>query len=212
MSTFQTFSIRNIWAVGRNYADHAKELGNTVPSSESDPMIFLKAGSSAVFDGGIFTLPGFSHDIQHEIEVALRFDGSLQFSELTLAVDLTARDVQNALKAKGHPWTLAKSFRSACLVGPMMKIPADLDLQNIEFHLKTNGAIRQKGHTGDMIHSVEKLRRYVVERFPVVEGDLLLTGTPAGVSALKPGDRLEAEIPGRLKATWTASDAHGSEA
>jgi acylpyruvate hydrolase len=211
MSKSDTLSIRNIWAVGRNYADHAKELGNAVPSVESTPMIFLKAGSSAVMNGETFVLPFFSADIQHEIEVAFRFDRDLRFAELTLAVDLTARDVQNALKAKGHPWTLAKSFRSACLLGPMMKIPADLDLQTIEFLLKTNGTVRQKGHTGDMIHSVEKLRQYVIEHFPVVEGDLLLTGTPAGVSGLKPGDRLEAEIPGQLTASWTVSNAHGSE-
>lgn len=187
--------IQNIWAVGRNYAEHARELGNAVPE---EPMIFMKAGSSIVPDGGRFALPKFSQDIHHECEVAYKFDSRLELTEMTLALDLTARDVQSKLKAAGHPWTLAKSFKASCPIGPF--VPADFDVQ---FVFRVNGELRQRGTTADMIHSAQKLRTYVLERFPVMPGDLLLTGTPKGVAALKPGDRLEAEIEGVLKASWS---------
>lgn len=191
--------IQNIWAVGRNYAEHAKELGNAVPdASTSEPMIFLKAGSSIVPNGGRFHLPKFSNDIHHECEVAYVFDQNLQFSEMTLALDLTARDTQNKLKTAGHPWTLAKSFKASCPIGPF--VPAKFD---VSFTFRVNGEIRQTGKTADMVHSAQRLRQYVIDRFPVVPGDLLLTGTPKGVSQLAPGDRLEAEIEGLLKAHWS---------
>lgn len=195
--------IQNIWAVGRNYAEHAKELGNKVPDANAEePMIFLKAGSTVVPDGGRFLLPKFSNDVHHECEVAYRFDSRLELTEMTLALDLTARDVQSKLKTAGHPWTLAKSFKAACPIGPF--VPARFD---VTFTFKVNGEIRQSGQTADMIHSTEKLRQYVIERFPVVPGDLLLTGTPKGVSRLAPGDRLEAEIEGVLKARWSIDPA-----
>jgi len=191
--------IQNIWAVGRNYAEHAKELGNAVPDPQSsEPMIFLKAGSSIVPNGGRFALPKFSSDIHHECEVAYRFDQQLNLTEMTLALDLTARDIQTRLKTAGHPWTLAKSFKASCPLGPF--VPAVFD---VKFTFRVNGEIRQIGQTSDMIHPTEKLRKFVIDRFPVVPGDLLLTGTPKGVAVLKPGDRLEAEIEGVLKANWS---------
>ncbi len=185
----------NIWCVGRNYAEHAKELGNSVPE---EPMIFLKAGSTIVPNQGRFALPKFSQDIHHECEVAYRFDAQLNLSEMTLALDLTARDVQTKLKNAGHPWTLAKSFKASCPIGPFVEAQFD-----VAFIFKVNGETRQMGQTHDMIHSTDKLKKYVLERFPVHPGDLLLTGTPKGVSRLAPGDRLEAEIPGILKAAWS---------
>ncbi len=192
--------IQNIWAVGRNYVEHAKELGNESPRGDDDPIIFLKAGSSIVPNEGRFKLPKFSSDIHHECEVAFRFGPSLNFEEMTLAIDLTAREVQTKLKSAGHPWTLAKSFKSSCPIGPFVKVAENP--QAIQFILKVNGEIRQRGQTGDMVHTVEKLRLYVIDRFPVVPGDLLLTGTPKGVARLMPGDRLEAEISDVLKAIW----------
>ncbi len=192
--------IRNIWAVGRNYADHAKELGNQVPSAAGNPMIFLKAGSSAVIGGGEFQLPRFSEDVHHECEITLRFGADLKFDALTVGIDLTARDVQEKAKSQGHPWTLAKSFKAAALIGEFKPLPQNLD--SLPFSLKVNGEVRQAGNTSDMIHSIEKLRQYVVERFPVVPGDLLMTGTPKGVAALQPGDLLDAEIPGVVQMTW----------
>jgi 2-keto-4-pentenoate hydratase/2-oxohepta-3-ene-1,7-dioic acid hydratase in catechol pathway len=199
--------IANIWAVGRNYADHAKELSNAVPDSKSEPMIFLKAGTSIVRSGGEFHLPAFSNDIHHECEIALRFGDGGNFEQISIALDLTARDIQNRLKSQGHPWTLAKSFRDACPLGPLVSLSPKIELQNIRFKFSINGEIKQFGFTGDMIHPIEKLRLYVLEHFPVVPGDLLLTGTPVGVGPVKAGDVCEAEIEGILKAKWTASRA-----
>ncbi len=189
----------NIWAVGRNYRDHAKELGNTVPSK---PMIFLKSGST-IEAGQICELWNGSNDIHHEIEIALRFGSpassrevsqdlpkDLHFDAAALALDLTARDHQARLKSEGHPWTLAKSFRGSCPLGRFIEIPAQVP--HFEFELSVNGAVRQHGSTKDMVFDFETLRRYVLENFPVVPGDLLLTGTPAGVSRLASGDRAEA--------------------
>jgi acylpyruvate hydrolase len=165
-------------------------------------MIFLKAGSSLVEAEKSFRLPSFTRDIHHEVEVALRFGPGLEFTEITIALDLTAREVQNKLKNLGHPWTLAKSFQASCPIGPLRPLPKTLNLKTIDFSLKVNGQLRQKGNTSDMIFDAQNLRSYLLERFPVVEGDLLLTGTPAGVGPVRPGDILEAEIAGLLKTTW----------
>lgn len=192
--------IRNIWAVGRNFSDHAKELGNDLPP---EPMIFLKAGSCATFAEKEISLPPWTQDIHHELELALKFDSHLQISEACLALDLTARSVQNALKAKGHPWTLAKSFQGACPLTPFFPVENLQNLEAAEFSLMVNGQIRQKGSPSQMIFGSEKLIQFVKMHFPVVPGDLLLTGTPAGVAALSPGDIVEAELVGKIKHTWT---------
>src|SRR3989338_8387796 len=105
--------IRNIWSIGRNYAEHAKELGNEVPA---EPLIFLKAGSSAVLNSADFSLPSWATDIHHEVELALQFNDQLEISKAAVALDLTERTLQSKLKAKGSPWTLAKSFTNSCPV------------------------------------------------------------------------------------------------
>src|SRR5207253_2770887 len=103
--------IRNIWAIGRNYAEHAKELGNEVPS---EPLIFLKAGSTAVFNTVEFAIPTWATDVHHEVELALKFNDQLKIDKAAVALDLTERSLQQKLKAKGSPWTLAKSFTNSC--------------------------------------------------------------------------------------------------
>ncbi|MCM2281364.1 MAG: fumarylacetoacetate hydrolase family protein [Bdellovibrionaceae bacterium] len=202
MNTFQ------IWAVGRNYADHAKELGHTAPAASGEPMIFLKAGACAVASGQDIRLPDWSTDVHHECEIALRLGADLRFSDLALALDLTARDAQVRLKAAGHPWTLAKSFRDSCPLGrpvPLSSLPGGPSaLLELRFTLKVNGQLRQVGHTKDMIFPPETLLTYILERFPVRPGDWLLTGTPAGVARIESGDRLEAEIEGLCREAWTA--------
>ncbi len=208
--TYEVQTIRNIWAVGRNYEEHAKELGNLPPAPNGKPMIFLKAGTSIVPNGASFELPPFSKDVHHEVEVALQFGSDFKWRALSIAIDLTARDVQNELKSKGHPWTLAKSFRHSCLLGPLIPIDAATDLQNLDFSLHINGKLRQSGNTRDMIHSVENLRHYVLEHFPVSPGDLLLTGTPAGVGPITAGDELEAQVTGLVRAHWRAASPHSS--
>ncbi|WP_374078945.1 fumarylacetoacetate hydrolase family protein [Bdellovibrio bacteriovorus] len=191
--------IQNIWAVGRNYAEHAKELGNEVPT---EPMIFLKAGSTSSIAAKEIHMPSWTPELHHEVELALRFNDNLEIDEACIAIDLTDRAKQNQLKSKGHPWTLAKSFKDSCPLSNFFPVN-DLDeLKNLEIRLKVNGEVRQNGNTSQMIFSLESLIQYVRQHFPVVPGDLLLTGTPAGVGPIKVGDVLEAEISSKARHSW----------
>lgn len=192
--------IRNIWAVGRNYAEHAKELGNEIPT---EPMIFLKAGSCATCAAKEIHLPKWTTDVHHEVELALRFDENLQISEACIALDLTERTKQNQLKAKGHPWTLAKSFTESCPLSNFFPVSDIDELKNLDITLNINGETRQTGNTSQMIFPLEKLVDYVKKHFPVVTGDLLLTGTPSGVGPIQAGDKLHAQLGDKMEFTWT---------
>lgn len=206
--------MKNIWAVGRNYEKHAKELGNSPAAAGSEPLIFLKSAGAFVPNGKKVQLPAFSKDIHHEVEVAIRLGvdsrDALFVNAFTVALDLTARDIQTQLKKNGQPWTLAKSFRDSCPIGDWVSASklgnSDDDilakLGDLEFKLLVNESERQHGFTRDMVHKVGPLLQYIGERFPVEDGDVLLTGTPAGVAALKSGDQVVAEIVGFTKATW----------
>jgi acylpyruvate hydrolase len=218
--------IRSIWAVGRNYADHIKEMGAPMPAPAGDqppePMIFLKAGSTVVANGRTIRMPTFSRELHHECELAVRLvvadDGSLHVDAFTIALDLTARDLQATAKAKGQPWTLAKSFTDSCPLGdwvPLNRLtragegPTDdafAPLQNLELVLRVNGEQRQHGFTKDMLFSVRQVCEFLISRFPVQTGDVLLTGTPAGVGPLNHGDHVEAEIVGFTRASWTLAN------
>lgn len=193
--------IRNIWAVGRNYADHAKELGNAIPES---PLIFLKAGSTAVFDQTV-KLPDWSVDVHHEIELALQFDSSLNVCAFGLALDLTERHFQNQLKAKGQPWTLAKSFTASCPLSSFLPVQNLDELANLDISLKRNGKVVQSGNTSQMIFKIPELIAFVKAHFPVCEHDVLLTGTPAGVGKIDRQDLLEGNLSGAksLQASWS---------
>lgn len=191
--------IQNIWAVGRNYAEHAQELGNEIPT---EPMIFLKAGSSATLAAKEIHIPEWAADVHHEVELALRFDENLQISEACIALDLTERSKQNQLKAKGHPWTLAKSFKGSCPLSNFFPVIDLDDLKKLPITLSVNGATRQNGNTSQMIFSLEQLIAYVKKHFPVVAGDLLLTGTPSGVGPLHHGEILEAHIGEKMQHSW----------
>lgn len=191
--------IQNIWAVGRNYAEHAKELGNEIPT---EPMIFLKAGSCASVGAKEIHMPRWTTELHHEVELALRFDENLQISDACLAIDITDRNKQNQLKSKGHPWTLAKSFKGACPLSNFFSVNDLAELENLELILKVNGEVRQQGRTSQMIFSLEQLSHFVREHFPVVPGDLLLTGTPSGVGPFTTGDTLEALVTSKVHHTW----------
>ena len=193
--------IQNIWCVGRNYAEHAKELGNEIPT---EPLIFLKAGSTATLSAKELHLPFWIEEVHHEVELALQFDDNLQIDEACIALDLTDRAKQNSLKAKGQPWTLAKSFKEACPLSPFFPVNDLEELKNLDISLKIQGEIRQQGNTDQFIFTLERLLDFVRQHFPVVPGDLLLTGTPSGVGPIRKGDVLEAEIKGKMKHTWTA--------
>jgi acylpyruvate hydrolase len=178
----------NIWAVGRNYSDHAKEMKSEVPT---EPFFFLKSGACLNFDKQIL-LPTWSNDVQHELEIAFLLDEKLTFSGFTLALDLTARDAQNRAKEKGLPWTLAKSFVGACPIGNWKDISKLPELNTLLLKLLKNGQTAQDGFAKDMLFKPERLLKDLKLRFPLQPMDILLTGTPAGVSKLTSGDHLEA--------------------
>lgn len=196
----QNMQIRNIWAVGRNYADHAKELGNDVPTT---PLFFLKAGSTASLAEKKIQLPSWSEDIHHEIELALQFDENLQVRHACIALDLTERKKQGELKAKGQPWTLAKSFTGSCPLSGFFPVSSLQELKDLPLVLSVNGEIRQNARTSQMIFTLEKLIDFARQHFPVCPGDLLLTGTPSGVGPLKVGDLVRAEITGCVSHEWS---------
>ncbi|MFI5345236.1 MAG: fumarylacetoacetate hydrolase family protein [Elusimicrobiota bacterium] len=174
-----------IWCVGRNYAEHAKELGNAVPAA---PVNFLKPASSVLLSGGVLRLPADSKRVDHEVElvVSRAADGSMLAA---VGIDFTARDIQEELKKKGLPWTMAKGRPGFAALGPFvsMNLPASLTLT-------VNGETRQHGTTADMIFSVPALISYLDEKFGLRPGDIVFTGTPSGVGPVVPGDRVEAAL------------------
>ena len=181
---------RHIWAVGRNYVDHAKEMNADLPNS---PLFFLKAGGCLV-DSSKITIPSWSNNIHHELEIALRVkekNGALHFSEMALALDLTERDFQSEAKRKGQPWTLAKSFTGSCPVSSWISYDANTVYS---FQLLVNGSLRQSGDTTKMIFSPAELLSFANTHFPIENGDILLTGTPAGVAQIHAGDHLDGRL------------------
>lgn len=192
--------IRNIWAVGRNYSEHARELGNSIPES---PLFFLKAGSSATVNSNEIHLPHWVTEVHHEVELALKFGSHYQVIEAAIALDLTERHYQNIAKKNGTPWTLAKSFTNACAISPFFIFKKMENLADLQIRLWVNDELRQDGSTSQMIFKPQELVQFAMDHFPVCPGDLLLTGTPAGVGPLKAGDRVKAEIVGEITHQWT---------
>ena len=185
-----------IVCVGRNYADHAKELGNAVPDT---PILFIKPPSSLRALAAGIVLPQGLGECHFETELCVRIgqplknasreQAALAIDGVTLGLDLTLRDLQNTLKADGHPWERAKSFDGACLLGEWLS-PAMLDLAQAEFELQINGTQRQYGNTAQMVFDVVGLVAHISESFSLSVGDVVMTGTPAGVAALQVGDQL----------------------
>ena len=196
----------NIWAIGRNYANHAKELGNDIPKT---PLIFLKAGSTLSHSQKIL-LPAWSTDVHHEIELILQLGENSKITKVGLALDLTERTAQAEAKKMGLPWTMAKSFKNSTPISAMVDFESSetnlKTLQNLELKLWVNDQLRQNGHTSQMIFKIPELIQYVQNIFPVEAGDLLLTGTPEGVGPLQHGDQVRAEISGLssgvISANW----------
>ncbi|CAH8603730.1 unnamed protein product [Heterobilharzia americana] len=202
---------RKIVAVGRNYADHAKELGNKV---ENSPVIFIKPPSCIIEEGEDIKVPNGTTEIHHEIELGLVIGKSLTNAKpieiqsailgYVIALDLTDRLLQNYLKSKQLPWTLAKCFDTACPVGsilPLTTLPIDIlkDHQqfknvNNEIWLKVNCIERQRSKLNRMIWTPADLLSIISERISLEYGDLVLTGTPAGVGSLKSGDKVQAGL------------------
>lgn len=184
-------SIQNIYCVGRNYALHAKELGNAIPK---EPVIFLKPNSSIIFSEDYIELPKNSQDVHHEVEIVLLIGKNKKIEGLGIGIDVTARDIQEKLKNEKLPWALAKGLRTFAPVSDFISYEAVK--QPIEFSLSINGSQKQIGSSKDMIFSFEFLVYFLEERFGLMEGDLIFTGTPSGVGKINAGDELLAQIKG----------------
>ncbi|WHF51616.1 fumarylacetoacetate hydrolase family protein [Chryseobacterium gotjawalense] len=192
-----------IICIGRNYADHAKELGNEIPES---PVIFMKPDTAVLKKGSDFYIPEFSNDIHYELEVVLKIskggkyvqeeNAGKHYDEIALGIDFTARDLQSQLKAKGLPWELAKGFDGSAVLSDFYK-KEDFDLNNLNFSLNKNKEKVQDGNTSMMIFSPEKIIAFVSQYFTLRVGDLIFTGTPKGVGKVSENDILEAFLEDR---------------
>lgn len=192
-----------IIAIGRNYAAHAAELNNAVPTK---PIIFLKPDTAVLKDNKPFYLPEFSSDIHYELEVVLKickegkhiaekFAGNY-YEEIGLGVDFTARDIQAEHKEKGLPWELAKAFDNSAVISQFMPKANFNDMKDLKFELQKNGETKQLGHTANLLFSFEYIISFVSKYITLKKGDLIFTGTPEGVGRVDAGDKLEAWLEG----------------
>lgn len=194
-----------IICIGRNYVDHAKELNNAVPT---EPVFFLKPDTALVKNNEPFYIPAFSNNIHHEVEIVLQICkmgkhieekfAHKYYDKITVGIDFTARDVQDKCKEKGLPWEKAKAFDSSAPLGEMLALTDITNVNSVPFHLKINGEIRQQGNTDQMLFSFDKIIAYVSQFVTLKTGDLIYTGTPAGVGQVHIGDRLQAYIGDKL--------------
>ncbi len=193
-----------IICIGRNYAEHIAELNNERPE---DPVIFQKPDTALIRKGEPFFYPDFSADIHHEVEIVLkvcRIGKNIEarfahkyYEEIGVGIDFTARDIQAKLKAKGLPWELAKAFDGSAPVSDFIPKSEFADLQNLNFSLEVDGQTKQQGNTGMMLFNMDYIIAFVSKYFTLKIGDLIFTGTPAGVGPIKIGDTLTAYIEDR---------------
>ncbi len=193
-----------IICIGRNYAEHAKELKNDIPEQ---PMFFLKPETALIPNNHPFIYPDFTKDLHYEAELVLRIcklgksisekHASKYYNEIGIGIDFTARDLQQIQKTKGLPWEIAKAFDHSAPISQRF-IPKEqfADVNNINFHLDINGKTVQTGNTKDLLFTFDTLIAYVSQFCTLKIGDLIFTGTPAGVGSVKIGDKLEAFIEG----------------
>lgn len=197
-----------IICIGRNYGEHAKELGNAVPD---EPVVFLKPESALIPKHGPITLPTFSDDIHHEIELVytiIRKNGKAQADKVSIGLDLTARALQQQLKEKGLPWEKAKAFDgSAYVADAFTALESFPKGHHIDFVLKCNGKVVQSGHNGQMLFPIEAIIANVERYMLLDEGDLIFSGTPVGVGRIEAGDRLEGYLLGELLFDLTVEKA-----
>lgn len=188
-----------IICIGRNYADHAKELGNEIPD---EPVIFMKPKSALLQPHTTFYYPEFTNELHYECELVLRISkngkyiqerhASNYYNGITVGIDFTARDIQDECKKKGLPWEKAKAFDNSAAIGKFLDITPDINKKNINFTFSKNGEIVQTGNSGQMLFSFDKLISNISNYFSLNIGDLIFTGTPAGVGECVVGDELEA--------------------
>ena len=188
-----------IICIGKNYLEHAKEMGDIAPEK---PIFFLKPDSAILPKRNPFYIPNFSNEVHHEVELIIKIKklgkcinlnfAKEYYSEIGLGIDFTARDIQKKCKEKGHPWEIAKAFdQSAVISDSFIDINS---LRDINFHLDKNGETVQKSNIKDMIFSIDEIIHYVSKYMTLKIGDLIFTGTPSGVGSVNIGDRLEGFI------------------
>jgi acylpyruvate hydrolase len=200
-STKEEFAIGKIVCVGRNYAEHAKELGNEMADK---PVLFLKPASALIYSGEEIIHPSFGNELHHEVELILLIGESVknaseqQAEEAIIGygvgLDMTLRDVQDVLKKKGHPWTDAKCFDTSAVISDIV-LKNDYQLQlDKKLELKVNGVVKQSDTLKSMIFNPAEIVEYISSIMTLEKGDLIFTGTPAGVSKVNRGDKLEAKL------------------
>lgn len=197
------FIVGKIACVGKNYLEHAKELGDAVPEK---PVIFLKPSSSIIFSGEKIVYPEFSKSLHYETELVLlmgktgkkisKKDALNYIAGYTVGLDMTLRDLQSEAKKLGHPWTISKCFDTSTVLGEFIPSSEIKNPNELELKLWVNGELKQNDNTSNMIYSVEEIVEYLSFYFTLEEGDLVFTGTPKGVGEVKAGDKLVAEISG----------------
>ena len=206
----RSYSVGKIVCLGRNYLDHIRELGNQVPDRA---VIFCKPASSLIADGGTIEIPNYSNNCHHELELALLIgkegkniavQNALQHvAGYGVALDMTLRDLQDELKEKGMPWEIAKGFDTSCPLSDFVPAALVSNPNDLKLTLQVNGKLRQQGTTAQMMRSVEQIIAEFSIFYRLEPGDIILTGTPSGVSRIQSGDQLFGEIEqvGSLRAT-----------
>lgn len=202
--------VASIFCVGRNYAGHIAELGNV---RDEMPVVFLKPQRALLADGGQIPLPAYSSDVHHECELVLLIGKNADdlspeqalgvIAGYGIGLDMTARDIQTQLKQKGHPWTRGKGFRGSACVSAFVAASRVPDPARLRFSLQVNGEVRQNGDTAMMLLGVAPLVSWLSKEYGLLAGDLIYTGTPAGVGPVHAGDVLQAELNGLVSASWT---------
>lgn len=192
-----------IFCIGRNYLEHAKELQNEVPTT---PVVFMKPPTALLKNNENFYLPDFSKEIHFELELVIKINkngkcidekfASKYYDEIALGIDFTARDLQSELKSKGLPWEIAKAFDNSAAIGKFISLENFKEKNVIEFQLKKNDEIVQNGNSKNMIFTFDKIISFISTYFTLQKGDLIYTGTPAGVGQIKIGDKLSGILEG----------------
>jgi 2-keto-4-pentenoate hydratase/2-oxohepta-3-ene-1,7-dioic acid hydratase in catechol pathway len=190
-----------IFAIGRNYAEHIKELNNERPD---EPVIFTKPDTAILKNNAPFYYPDFSKDIHHEVEILIKIDkegknieekfAHKYYQEIGIGIDFTARDLQQKAKEKGLPWDIAKGFNGSAPISDFVPLSSIANLHNLNFSLKVNGELKQQGNTSLMLFNFNYIISYLSKFFTLKKGDIIFTGTPKGVGAVKIGDKLECFI------------------
>ena len=192
-----------IICIGRNYVDHIAELKNERPA---EPVVFIKPDSAILLKQHPFVIPEFSQDIHHEIEIIVKINkvgkyiepkfAHKYYDEIGVGIDFTARDLQASLKAKGLPWEKSKAFDGSAVIGDFLPKEQFSSSEKLTFELTNNNKVVQKGDSSLMLWNVDELIAHVSQYFTLKIGDIIFTGTPAGVAAVKPDDILEGFLEG----------------